>query len=375
MNFDIREAQPKVWELLAKIIDNAKVGSAYLFAGPSGVGKEAMAIEFGAVINSQYFKSDAKVSEDNYNKFKNLQHELLKLVFTLPASSTKKDSRSPLDSLKESDLQLLNELIGKKVNDPFQKLILPGATRILISSIRELRKKLYLKSDDVGRKIVVIFDAHLLSAGQAESANALLKILEEPPQNTTIILVTDNKDQLLPTILSRCQHIDFPPFNNNTIKEFLFEQEINGESIDIVVELAGGDMRNAISIARKPVADLINTINELSEVVLDENGNEWRKFIEDNSKLSRTDKNQFQFNLFLLQNWFKNIYHFRLGMQNKFYHPQLLDKMEQFNKEYPNANLTQINILIEEAIESVGRNLYMSLTLTNLLINIHRNLR
>ena len=152
------------------------------------------------------------------------------------------------------------------------------------------------------------------------------------------------------------------------------EQGINGDFIDIVVELAGGDMRNAISIARKSVADLIKTVNELSEVILDENGNEWRKFIEDNAKLIRTDKNQFQFNLFLLQNWFKSVHHLRLGMPNEFHHPQLLDKMKQFNKEYPNANLGLINVLIEEAIESVGKNLYMSLTLTNLLVNIRKQL-
>ena len=49
--------------------------------------------------------------------------------------------------------------------------------------------------------------------------------------------------------------------------------------------------------------------------------------------------------------------------------------MEQFNRDYPNADLQKINILLEEAVEAVGRNLYMSLILTNLLINIHKNLK
>ena len=85
----------------------------------------------------------------------------------------------------------------------FYKIQIPKANRILIRSIRDLRKTLYLKEDNVGRKMVLFFDAHLLSAGQGEAENALLKILEEPPKNTTLLLVSDHKELLLSTILSR----------------------------------------------------------------------------------------------------------------------------------------------------------------------------
>ena len=301
MNFNIKEAQPKVWELLKRTILNDKIGSAYLFAGPSGVGKEAMAIEFGAEINKHYFKQDEIIAEENYNRFKILQHELLKLIVPLPSGGSKKDNNAPLDSLKEADLQLLKTAIENKVLDPFYKIALPGATRILISSIRELRKTLYLKSDDVGRKIVIIFDAHLLSSGQAESANALLKILEEPPHNTTIILVTDNKNQLLPTILSRCQHIDFPPLDKKIIKNYLIGKELDSNAIDIIAGIAQGDIQKALSLSNEPIDELMVKIDELTEIILDSNSNEWRKFISDNSQLVRTNITQFQFNLFLLQ--------------------------------------------------------------------------
>ena len=73
----------------------------------------------------------------------------------------------------------------------FIKSRIPHANRILIQSIRVLRRTLYLKTQNSGRKVVLVFDAHLLNSGQGETANAFLKILEEPPLNTTIILVTD----------------------------------------------------------------------------------------------------------------------------------------------------------------------------------------
>jgi len=375
MIFDVTKSQSKVWELLKKTIQNKKVGSAYLFAGPSGVGKEAMAIEFGAEINKNYFIENVTLAEENYNRFKSLQHEMLKMVFPLPTGTSKKDSLNPLDSLKEVDIQLIKELIEEKANNPFQKLAVPGATKILINSVRELRKTLYLKSNDVGRKIVLIFEAHLLNTGQAESANALLKILEEPPQNTTIILITDNKNQLLPTILSRCQHIDFPPLANDVIAKYLEQNAIDSKTAEIISDIAHGNMHRALALSNKPLDELINRIMELSECIIDENGAEWRKFINDNSQLIRKDPAQFQFNMYLLQIWFNSIYRLKMGTVDTLHNSQLKGKMEIFLKKYPNADLQKINILIEDTLEAVGRNLYMSLTLTNLLINIHKHLK
>jgi len=375
LSFDIKNAQPKAWELLERIVKNNKIGSAYLFAGPSGVGKEAMAIEFGAQINRYHFLDNLEIAEVNYKRFKILQHELLKLIFPLPSVGSKKDGGNPLDLLKEPDIHLLRENIEQKAKNPLHKIILPGATRILINSIRELRKSLYLKSDDVGRKIVLIFDAHLLNAGQAESANALLKILEEPPKNTTLILVTDNKDQLLPTILSRCQHINFPHPKKDVIKQYLIENNIDSNSVNIIAGIAQGNMHKAISLSKQSIDSLMERINKLIDIITDENGNEWRKLISDNSQLVRKDISQFQFNIFLIQIWFNSVYRLKLGAYDELHHPSLIKKMEQFNKDYPNANLQKINILLEETSEAIGRNLYMSLILTNLLINIHKNLK
>ena len=117
-------------------------------------------------------------------RFKQLQHEKLKLVFPLPAPKKKTETEAEFDS---SSLGLVAEAIKKKADDPFYKIQIPKANRILIQSIRDLRKTLYLKSDNPGRKMVLFFDAHLLSAGQGEAANALLKILEEPPGTTTLM--------------------------------------------------------------------------------------------------------------------------------------------------------------------------------------------
>ena len=72
-----------------------------------------------------------------------------------------------------------SEAVKKKSLDPYHKIMIPKAKRILIQSIRHIKKSIYLNQNDIGRNIVIIFDAELLCEGQGESGNALLKILEE----------------------------------------------------------------------------------------------------------------------------------------------------------------------------------------------------
>jgi len=375
INFDIKISQSGIWELLEKSIGNQKIGSAYLFSGPSGAGKEAMAIEYGAAINKAHFSADESLAEASYMRFKTLQHELLKLIVPLPVGKPQKDNGTILESLNTADLELLKDNIAQKSTNPFHKIILPNATRIRINSIRELRSTLYLKSDDIGRKFVLIFDAHLLTAGQAESANALLKILEEPPPNTTLILVTDNKNQLLPTILSRCQHIDFPPLTKEIIKDTLLKNEIDSELAELIAGISQGNMRRALKISEEPIENLITSINELAMSIIYIDGKIWRKFINDNAQLVRNNLSKFRFNMFLLQLWFKSSYYLRIGVNTDLHRPELLKYLQNFNHKYPNADLQKIDILLEDSIEANGRNLYMPLVLTNLLITIQKHLK
>lgn len=77
-----------------------------------------------------------------------------------------------------------------------------------ITTVRNLQKTLFLKPIRGKTKACVIQNAHTLTI---EAQNALLKLLEEPPDNTIIILTADNKEVFLQTILSRCKIIELPP--------------------------------------------------------------------------------------------------------------------------------------------------------------------
>jgi DNA polymerase-3 subunit delta' len=95
------------------------------------------------------------------------------------------------------------------------------------------------------RKVLVLFEAERLRGNQNESANALLKTLEEPPARTVVVLVTSVADDLLPTIRSRCQRVDFAPLPDDTVQGALERDGVAPAEAETVAALAGGQLARA----------------------------------------------------------------------------------------------------------------------------------
>jgi len=160
----------KIIDLLDKAVAKNSVSQAYLFSGPSGVGKFQTAKYFAEKIlgSSQQRISDALV---------------------ILEADKEKNSEEP---------------VGEEKNAKADKTKMKKG-EIKIEEIRELKRKLFLSSE-TGRKVAIIRGAEKLNKS---SQNALLKILEEPNEGLTIILVADDEKKLFPTIISRCQKTRF----------------------------------------------------------------------------------------------------------------------------------------------------------------------
>jgi len=369
---DLSQAQSKVWDRLAQIQSSKQIGSAYLLSGPAGSGKEGLAIKFAQHLNCENPTQYPCESCPSCTRFHQLQHEKLTIIFPLP--TPKKSSSDDSEAVNKQDLDLVTGAIADKAIDPFYKIQIPKANRILIQSVRELRKSLYLKSENTGRKIVLIFDAHLLSAGQGEAANALLKILEEPPENTTLILVTDYVELLLPTILSRCQKIGVPKLPDEFVQAWLTEKMVKESDIPFIVGLSQGNIHQARHLKSQSVADLLKLIGGLVKTLTQENLVHWRKFTQTYSRLASQDLATFSFHFKLLKIWFRSISRLQKRVPDMLHETSLKPTMDRLIQSHPSANYSAIAFELEETILSVPQNLYMPLILTNLLIRIQKHL-
>jgi DNA polymerase-3 subunit delta' len=375
MNLDIFSAQPRVWERLSQIRISKQVGGAYLFSGPVGCGKESLAIRFAQLLNCETSSEKLCDTCPSCQRFRQLQHEKLKLIFPLPAVRKKKDDGSGTSStIGKGDMELVTEAIAKKAENHFHKIKIPKSSRILIQSIRELRKTLYLKSEPSGRKIVLIFDAHLLSVGIGEAANALLKILEEPPENTTLILVTDHVELLLPTILSRCQRVGIPRLNDIFIQDWLQMKMVKDSEIQLLAGLSQGNIHQARFLISQPIGDLLKLVNGLVKMITNDNPDHWRKFTQTYSRLARQDSATLSFHFMMLKIWFRSANRLARRVDDILHETSFKPGMERLISTNPNADFSAITFELEDAILSIPMNLYMPLILTNLLLRIQKHL-
>jgi len=270
---------------------------------------------------------------------------------------------------------MVTDAIAQKSGDPFFKMQIPRANRILIQSIRELRKSLYLKSETSGRKMVLIFDAHLLSSGQGEAANALLKLLEEPPENTTIVLVTDYIELLLPTILSRCQRIRFPRLDDSYIQNWFEMKMIKNEDIPYLTGLSRGNLHQARFLISQSVGDLMTLIGGLIKTITQDDPDQWRKFTQTYSKLAKQDQKTFSFHFIILKIWFQSANRFQKNLDDLLHHTSFKPGMERMIKAHPDADFSAVAFALEDTVNAIPQNLYMPLVLINLLLHIQKHLK
>lgn len=174
----------EIVHFLQSAISGNKLANAYLFSGPSQLGKQAVAYR---LIASLFCQNQDKA----------------KPCGVCPACLQIKNKIHP-DFF----------ITGQEMNEKTEKL----SKSILIEQIRNLKHKLQQATLLNGYKVALITDAHLMNLN---TANALLKILEEPTKNTVIILLVDDVSALPQTIASRCQTLRFLPVPTQTIKTYL----------------------------------------------------------------------------------------------------------------------------------------------------------
>jgi DNA polymerase-3 subunit delta' len=196
------------------IHNNAKLPHALIFKGKGGIGKHDFAMAFA---KSYLCQSPL----DNY-----LPCETCSSCHWFPESHPDFKHIAPLEN--DDDESYKRKTIRKK--------------NIVIDQIRELSEYLELSAhQEKGKRIVLIEPAEALN--QAAS-NALLKILEEPPENTLFILVTSQAQKLIATIRSRCQLLDFRGPSLEEAREFLTIEKITYD--ESLLSFTGGSPFNAI---------------------------------------------------------------------------------------------------------------------------------
>jgi DNA polymerase-3 subunit delta' len=362
--------QKRVKQTIERFLSQNRLPHALLFYGPKGVGKDAVAIQLAKVINCSSKSSDSCNKCPDCQKFDSLQHPNLHLVFPLPVGKNESSDNSPIEKLSSEELSEVQSEIGLKSKNLYHNITLDRANIIKMTSIREIRRKSSLSVYEKGKRVIVIVNADKMND---EASNALLKTLEEPLDNTLLILTTSNKDALLTTIISRCQLVRFDELSEYEISEALHTKaNIDEQQARIISRLANGSYSRALDLTGSELnSKRILVVDFLVAIITQNTLNISREVEKLTKEFNRSEIEQI---LLLMQMWFRDANAIRLGSE-KVYNIDQISRIEKFVSKYTNINYSDTHEIIEKSLSLLKKNVYINLILMTLVIDIKRILK
>jgi len=244
--FDSIIDQNRPLRILTACLQKGTIPHALLFTGIEGVGKERAAVALAMACNCAANREGSD-SERVVGRTTDLSNTGRSFT-TQPCGSCK--------SCRKIESDNHPDIIRLKPSGPFIK----------IDQIRTLCQTLAMKPYEAGMRVVIISDAQAMNPA---AGNALLKVLEEPPVRTILVLIAAHISNLLPTIVSRCQHIRFNPISKMNLESVLVRDHgIDAGDATVIATMAAGSMSRALGMYRtnwiKRRYWLINELDSLS---------------------------------------------------------------------------------------------------------------
>lgn len=217
--------QQRPVRILKSYLQKGAIPHALLFSGIAGVGKKTTALAFAMACNCMH--PEIRGSGNKNNDRTGAGDEVFAAEPCLQCRACKKITSG---------------------NHPDVIHIEPSGQLIRIDQIRGLVHALSMTAYEARQRVVILSDAGAMTP---EASNALLKVLEEPPNRTVLVLTVAQKSDLLPTITSRCQHVRFNPVSMAHLQSLLVDKHgLEPADAMVVASLATGSISKAMAMAR-----------------------------------------------------------------------------------------------------------------------------
>jgi DNA polymerase-3 subunit delta' len=270
MNFSQIPGQKEIKAKLLRSVKEERVSHAQLFTGPEGCGSMALALAY-----ARYVSCENRTDYDSCGtckscvKYEKLIHPDLHFVF--PVIKGKKATDPVSDNYLEEWREFVKRSPYFTLNNWMDSIEVGNAQGMIFASeASEIIKKLSLKTFESDYKIMIIW---LPEKMHQATANKLLKMIEEPPEKTLFLLVSEEPDKVIPTILSRCQLVKVPSFNSSDIKKYLTDRfSIAPDKASDISRVSNGNITRAIELCeslmrfawKRDIVSIINWSEEIS---------------------------------------------------------------------------------------------------------------
>ena len=334
----------KAVKTLTRAIDSDRIAHAYLIAGPPQIGKMTLAMDIARAVNC--------VADEQPNMFGETEPK--------PCNTC-----GPCDRITRglhTDVRVVT--LGQDSRGRTQTLI-------SIDQVREVQREASLRPSE-GKYRVFIFDrAEYLSQG---AATALLKTLEEPPDQVIFILAATDSDRLLPTISSRCQTFRLRPIRQSVIAEHLNSQyEAEEEAAEEIARLSEGRIGWAISTVADPavleaIEEKITTVESVVQAGLEARF----EYAERLARAFSRDRDAVRDELVVWLEWWRDMMIVKAGLPRYVKHLARLDTFQAGAAKVTVEEVAKAVSAVEETSRWLDRNANARLALDNMMLAMPR---
>ena len=289
MQFSTIIGQQEIKQRLVNTVKENRVSHAQLFLGPEGSGSLALAVAY-----AQYVSCEDKQANDSCGvcsscrKYQKLVHP--DLHFSYPFFAKKSDETA-LNYIEEwREAFLANPYLSLDIWRSYLQAENKQAN-INIAECHQIIKKLSFKPFESAYKILILWLPEYLD----KEGNALLKIIEEPQPNTLFLLVAQNQDQILNTILSRTQLVKIPRLKDGVIKEYLIAEHNQTEHAAAEIAfLSSGNLTEALAMLGENENSFHDMfVNWLRMCYANKKGSDILSFVDELAKIGRENQKNF----------------------------------------------------------------------------------
>ena len=353
---------------LVSSVQNNRVSHAQLFLGPEGSGALALALAYAQFINCENKSDNDSCGQcASCRKYDKLIHPDLHFSYPFYAKGKEETAKDYIQDWRKAFLN--NPYLGlsywRDQLDAGNK-----QANINIAEAHDIIKKLSLKSFEAEYKVLIMWLPEYLDT----QGNALLKLIEEPPAKTLFLLVAENQDRIINTIISRTQLVKVNKLSHDEMKNYLIDQKhIDPKTANEISFIADGNVQEALNLLSTQTENqTFSTFVEWFRLIVTDRGKELIQLSDENlAKLGR--ENQKSFLLYAI-NMLRQIILMQQGLRNLvFLKEEELKFVEKFSELYTFEQLNEASDMLEKAHYAIERNgnpkiLFLDLSLQLVLL-------
>jgi len=363
MGFDQFLGNERIVAALRGMLRRDRAPSALLFTGPAGIGKYTLARMFAQAANCERLKDDFCGECDSCRRMAPLEDPVPLIKAGLTERGESADAaaveRMPLILEPHPDVWLL-------VPDPVRRLSPVARPMIRVGQLRAVQRAAYFKPQ--GRRRIFILDG--ANTMRWNDADLFLKILEEPPESATLILLAPSPDSMLPTIRSRCLQFHLAPVAVEEIDAFLkARSDKKPAERKLAAQLAGGSPGAALEMNLDESTRLRRSILKLLETAIQ--GEKSSELFAATAQLAKQEKESFENVLGLLYSLLNDLLELSQGPKNSFSrNPDLQAELQALSRKIDFEWVLRATQGLDQLESRLRRNIGRQLGLDSLLVSL-----